>query len=115
MYTFWVDHLLVRVMLQNQLLQEQESPLMINLLPNLHTSPPRILRRQPRTLRALRAVHHIGDDHRLLQDGGGENFFLEGEGHFDTAGVGFGPEEGGGDEADGGEGFGDFFEADGWG
>jgi hypothetical protein len=58
--------LLVGIMLQDQLLQPQERPLVRNLLPDLHTSFPGVLRCQFRTCRTLSSVNNKGEDECLL-------------------------------------------------
>jgi hypothetical protein len=88
------------IMFQDQLLQQQECPLMRNLLSNLHHRLPSVLRRQLGTRRTLTCMHYEGEDESLLEDGMGEDFFLDGDFQFYTSGMGFGPDEGGVDQAD---------------
>jgi hypothetical protein len=85
-------NLLVGVMLQDQLLQPQERPLVRNLLPNLHTSLPSVLCRQSRTCRALSSVDNKRQDECLLQDSVGQNLFLDGDLDLDSSRMGFGPD-----------------------
>lgn len=91
---------LVRIVLQNQLLQPQKRPLMRDLLPDLHTRLPRILRSQPRTARALTRMHHQRQLEGLLQDGIGENFFLDSDFELHSARMWFCPDESGVNESD---------------
>ena len=66
------------------------------------------------TLGALLVGDDVDDLEALLEQDAIGDLVLDGELDSYAAGVGLGPEEGGGDEADGGEGFGDLFEADGY-
>lgn len=84
---------LVRIVLQDQLLQPQERPFMRDLLSDLHTRLPRVLRCEPRTSWALTCVDDERKDESLLQDGVGQNFFLDGDFDLDSAGMRFGPDE----------------------
>jgi hypothetical protein len=61
-----VGSLLVSIMLQDQLLQPQERPLVRNLLPNLNTGLPSVLRCQFRTCRTLSSVYNKREDECLL-------------------------------------------------
>lgn len=45
-------------------------------------------------------MHNERKDEGLLQNGIGENFFLDGHFDLDSAGMGFGPDEGGVDKSD---------------
>lgn len=91
---------LVRIMLEDQLFQPQERPLVRHLLPNLHARLPCILRRQSCTARALSCVHHQCQFECLLKDGICQNFFLDSDFQLDSTGMGFRPDECGVDEAD---------------
>jgi hypothetical protein len=86
---------------------------MIDLLPDLHTSPPSVLRGETSTLGTLSSLHDQGKDESLLQDCTGEDLLLDDDFQFETSGVRLGPEERGVDESDSGEGFGDFLKTDG--
>lgn len=70
-------HLLVSVVLQDQLFEEQERPLVVDLLSHLHTGLPCILRSQPGTIGTLSTVNDQEQDKRLLQDGVGQDFLLD--------------------------------------
>lgn len=84
--------LLVGIMLQDQLLQPQERPLVRDLLPNLHTSLPCVLRRQSRTCWTLTGVDNERKDECLLQDGIGQNFLLDSDLDLDSSRMGFCPD-----------------------
>jgi hypothetical protein len=60
------ESVLVSIVLQDQLLQPQECPLVRNLLPDLHTSLPCVLCCQLRTCRTLSSVNNKGEDECLL-------------------------------------------------
>jgi hypothetical protein len=79
-------------MLQDQLLQPQESPLVRDLLPNLHTSLPSVLCRQSCTRGTLSSVNNECQDESLLQYRVGQNFLLNGDLDLDSSGMGFGPD-----------------------
>lgn len=59
-------NLLVGIVLQNQLLQPQERPLVRNLLPDLDTSFPCVLGGQLGTCGTLTSVDDEGEDEGLL-------------------------------------------------
>ena len=84
--------LLVSIMLQDQLLQPQERPFMRNLLSDLYTSLPSVLRRQSRTCWTLTSVDDKREDECLLQDGIGQNFLLDSDLDFDSSRMGFCPD-----------------------
>lgn len=65
------------VVLQNQLFEEQERPLVVDFLSDLHTGLPSVLCSQPGTIRALSTMDDEEQDERLLQDGVGEDFLLD--------------------------------------
>jgi hypothetical protein len=79
-------------MLQDQLLQPQERPLVRNLLPNLHTRFPCVLRCQFRTCGTLSSVNNKCKDECLLQDGVGQNFLLNSDLDLDSPRMRFGPD-----------------------
>lgn len=83
---------LVSIVLQDQLLQPQERPLVRNLLPDLHTRFPSVLCRQSRTRRALAGVDNESEDKSLLQDGIGQDFFLDRDLDLDSSRMGFCPD-----------------------
>lgn len=88
------------VMLQNQLLQPQESPLVSDLLSDLHTRFPCILGCQFCTCGTLTSVDHEGEDECLLENRVGENFLLDSDFDLDSSGVRFCPDERGVNESD---------------
>ena len=85
--------LLVRVVLEDQLFQEQERPLVVDLLPDLHACLPRVFGGEPCTLRTLSTLHDQREDKGLLEDRTGEDLFLNDDLEFESTGVGFGPKE----------------------
>lgn len=99
-------------MLQDQLFQPQEGPLMRHLLPDLHRRLPRILRRELGARRTLASVHDKDEHERLLEDRIRQDLLLNGDLDFNPAGMGFCPDEGGVDKSDLLEGTGDLFEAE---
>jgi hypothetical protein len=108
------QHSLVRVMLQDQLLEEQERPLVRDLLPDLDGRLPRILRGQLCTSRTLPSLHHQREDKRLLQHGIRQHLFLNRNLDFDTSRVRLGPYESGVDQPDFEQGASDLLQADSW-
>lgn len=92
--------LLVSVVLQDQLFQEQEGPLVVDLLSDLHTSLPRVLGSEPSTLGTLRTLYDQHEDKCLLEDCAREDLLLDDDFEFESTGVGLGPEEGSVDEPD---------------
>jgi len=91
LYTRWRS-LLVSIMLQDQLLQPQERPLMRHLLPDLHTSLPSVLSCQFRTCRTLSSVDNKRENECLLKDGVGQNLFLDSDLDLDSSRMGFSPD-----------------------
>jgi hypothetical protein len=83
---------LVSIVLQDQLLQPQECPFVRDLLPDLHTRFPSVLCRQSRTRRALASVDDEGEDECLLQNGIGQDFFLNRDLDLDSSRMGFCPD-----------------------
>lgn len=79
-------------MLQDQLLQPQECPLVRNLLPNLDTGLPSVLRCQFRTCRTLSSVNNKREDECLLQDSVGQNLFLDRDLDLYSSRMGLGPD-----------------------
>jgi len=102
-------YLLVSIVLQNQLLEEQESPLVVYLLPDLHTGLPGVLRGQSGTLRTLGTLYDKSQDESLLQHRSRQDFLLNDNLQLESTRMGFGPEERGVDQPDSRERFGDLF------
>lgn len=73
------DRIFLRSVLQNQLFEEQERPLVRHLLSNLYQSLPGVLRSQFCTVRTLAVLHEVLDLKDLLEDRSGEDFFLDRE------------------------------------
>ena len=94
------DNVLVRIVLQDQLLKPQECPLVRDFLPDLHTRLPRVLCRQLGTCRALTSVYDQCQDEGLLQHGIGEHLLLNRHIELDSSRMRFSPDEGGVDESD---------------
>ena len=94
------EYSLVRVVLQDQLLQPQERPLVRDLLPNLHTCLPGVLRRQSGTSRTLSSVHDERKLKRLLQDRVRQDLLLDRDLELDTPRVRLSPDEGSVNQAD---------------
>lgn len=63
------DRVLVGIVLQNQLLEVQERPLVVDLLANLNQRAPGVLGGEPSAFRALRTLNDVFDFEYLLQDG----------------------------------------------
>ena len=61
------------VMSQNQLFQEQERPLVVDLLSNLNRSLPHVLRGESSAVGALSVGNDVLDLEDLLEDGRGED------------------------------------------
>lgn len=87
------DGVLLRAVLQDELFQEQESPLMRDLLANLDERLPGVLRCELRTVRALTILDQILNLKHLLEYCGGEDLLLDGEGYAETFGVRLCPDE----------------------
>lgn len=64
------DRILVRVVLQNELLEVEESALVIDLLAHLNQRFPGVLGCQSSAFRALRSLDHVLDLEDLLQNRG---------------------------------------------
>lgn len=79
------------VVLKDQLLEEQESPLVVDLLPDLHTGFPRVLRGQSGTLRTLSTLYDKGQDESLLKDCSRKDFLLNDDLQFESTRMRFGP------------------------
>lgn len=99
------DRILLRAVLQDQLLQEQERPLVWDLLPDLHQCLPCVLRRQLRAIRTLTVLYEVLDLEDLLENGGRQDFFLDGERDAETFRMRLRPDEMGFGEADFAEAF----------
>ena len=63
----------IRAVLEDELLEVVERPLVVDLLPDLHQRPPRVLRRQPRAVGTLPVLDHELDLEDLLQDRRGQH------------------------------------------
>ena len=74
------DRVLLRSVLEDELLEEEERPLVRNLLPDLHESLPSVLRGQLRAVGALAVLNEELDLKDLLQDRRGQDLLLNGEG-----------------------------------
>ena len=88
------------IVLQDQLLQPQECPLVRDLLPDLHTRFPCVLRGQSSTCGTLSGVHDEREDESLLKNRVGQYLLLDGDFDLDSSGVRFSPDERGVDQAD---------------
>jgi hypothetical protein len=62
------DCILLRAVLQDQLLEEQERPFMWHFLAHLHECLPRVFRGQLRTVWTLPVLHEVLELERLLQN-----------------------------------------------
>jgi hypothetical protein len=67
----------VGVVLEDQLFQEQESPLVVDLLSNLHARLPCVFSGQSGTLRALSSLNDQGQNKGLLENGSGKDLLLD--------------------------------------
>ena len=81
LHLFHRDRVLLRAVLEDELLEEQERPLVRNLLPDLHESLPGVLRGQLRAVGALAVLNKELDLKDLLQDRRGQDLLLNGEGN----------------------------------
>lgn len=90
----------MRIVLQDQLLQPQERPLVRDLLSDLYARLPSVLRCQLGTTWALTGVDDQSQDERLLKDSVCQDLLLDRHFHLDSSGMWFSPHEGGVDKAD---------------
>jgi hypothetical protein len=95
-----IDSILVRTGLQNQLLQEQERPLVWDLLSNLDRGSPGVVCITLLAVITLLGCNHIFYLECLLNDGALEGLLLDGDLHLDTTRVGFCPDEARIDDSD---------------
>lgn len=71
------DGILVGVVLEDELLEVQESTLVVDLLANLNEGAPGVLGGETSALGALRSLDHVLDLEDLLKDGGREDLKQE--------------------------------------
>lgn len=95
-----VDCITVGTVLEDQLLEVEESTLVLDLLANLDDGAPCVVCETLLTIRALLVGLDELDLEGLLENGALEGFLLDGDLQLDTAGVRLGPDEGGVDDAD---------------
>lgn len=88
-----IDCLLVGTRLQNQLLQVQERAFVGHLLSNLNRGSPCVVCVTLLAVITLLGCNHIFHLECLLNDGALESLLLNGDLHFDTTRVGFGPDK----------------------
>lgn len=67
------DRILVGVVLEDELLEVEERPLVVDLLANLHERAPGVLGGETSALGALSSLDDVLDFEDLLEDGGGED------------------------------------------
>lgn len=84
--------LAVRTVLEDELLQVKESPLVIHPLPDLHDRCPCVVCECRGAVIALLVPDDEGNDHCLLQDSPVPNLFLDGELKLQTPTMGFCPD-----------------------
>mmetsp|Transcript_57492 Transcript_57492/g.136740 ORF Transcript_57492/g.136740 Transcript_57492/m.136740 type:complete len:224 (-) Transcript_57492:178-849(-) len=81
------------LVLEDQLLEEEESALVVHLLPNLNAGAPRALGSHHVAVGALEVVdHHLHHKH-LLENDPREDLLLHRQLHLEALGVGLGPDE----------------------
>lgn len=95
-----VDRILMGAILQDQLLEVEERPLVWHLLPNLNDGSEGMVGETLHTVRALLCGNDVFDLECLLDDGALEGLLLDGDLDFNAARVGFGPDETGIDDSD---------------
>ena len=95
-----VDCITVGTVLEDKLLEVEESTLVGDLLANLDDGAPCVVRETLLTIGALLVGLDELDFEGLLQNGALEGFLLDGDLQLDTTRVRFGPDEGGVDNAD---------------
>lgn len=82
------------IVLQDELFEVQECPLVVDFLSDLNTRFPCVLRGESSTLGTLGTLNDEREDKSLLQDGTGKNLFLNDDLELDSTRVRLGPEEG---------------------
>ena len=95
-----VDCVAMGTVLEDKLLEVEESTLVSDLLANLDDGAPCVVCKTLLTIGALLVGLDEFDFESLLQNGALESFLLDGDLQLDTARVRFGPDEGGVDDAD---------------
>jgi hypothetical protein len=95
-----VDCVTMSAVLENQLLEVEESTLVGDLLANLDDGAPCVVCETLLTISALLVGLDELDFKGLLEDGALKSFLLNGDLQLDTARMGFGPDERGVDDAD---------------
>ena len=85
--------LLGRVVLDDQLLEEQERALVVDSLSKLHLRDPQVRRVGLLAVVALEVHDHELDDEALLEERAVEHLLLDGQLDLDALGVGLGPDE----------------------
>ncbi len=107
-------YLLVRIVLQDQLLQPQKRPFVRDLLSDLYARLPSVLRCQFGTTWALTGVDDQSQDERLLEDSVCQDLLLDRHFDLDSSGVWLSPDEGSVDKADFHQRSRDLLQADGY-
>ena len=79
------------IVFQDELFQPQESPLVRDLLSDLHRRLPCVLRCETCTRWTLTGVDDEHELESLLQDGIGKNLLLDGDFDLDSSRMRFGP------------------------
>lgn len=95
-----VDGIFVRAVLQDQLLQVEERPLVRYFLPNLNDSSESMMGEAFHAVRTLLCSDHVFHLKCLLNDCALKCFLLNCDLDLDTARMGFGPDEAGVDDSD---------------
>lgn len=90
---FNIGRIVVRVVLENELLKMEERPLVRNVLSHLHAGTPMVLGVRLGAIRALLVHHHIDNFEGLLKDDIVGDRVLDGELQLDPAGVRLCPDE----------------------
>lgn len=98
-----VDCILVRAILQHQLLQVEERPLVRHLLSNLNCSSERMVGKALHAVRTLLCRNHVLHLEGLLDNRALESLLLDRDLDLDTPRVGFSPDETGIDDSDFGQ------------
>ena len=87
------DRILLRAVLEDELLEEEERPFVWNLLSDLYQSFPGVLRGKLRAVGALAVLDEVLNLEYLFEDCRGEDFLLDGEGDAEAFRVRFCPDE----------------------
>ena len=87
------DRVLLRAVIQDQLLQVQERPFMRDLLADLHQCLPRVLRRKLRAIRTLPVLHKVLDLEHLLEYRRRQDLLLDRERNAQSFRVWLSPDE----------------------